>query len=69
MSELYEVLSWLIYTVAAVMMLAVIVAAILAGLALRLIAEFLRELGDGREIRDKDGVLTVRPLSTRPSRP
>ena len=59
MSELYEVLSWLIYTLAAVMMLAVIVAAILAGLALQLIAEFLRELGDSREIRDKDGVLTV----------
>jgi hypothetical protein len=58
-SELYEVLSWLIYTVAAVMMLAVIVAATLAGLALRFIAEFLRELGDGREIRDKRGVLTV----------
>ena len=56
MSELYEVLSWLMYTVAAVMMLAVIVAAILAGLALQLIAEFLRELGDGREIRDKSGV-------------
>lgn len=59
MSELYEVLSWLIYTVAAVLMLAVIVAAILAGLALRFIAEFLRELGDGREIRDKRGLLAV----------
>ena len=67
MSELYEVLSWLIYIVAAVMMLAVIVAAILAGLALQLIAEFLRELGDGRDIRDKSGVSrSVRP-STRPS--
>jgi hypothetical protein len=68
-SELYEVLSWLIYTLAAVMMLAVIVAAILAGLALRLIAEFLRELGDGREIRDKSRVSRSVPLSTRPSRP
>ena len=66
---MYEVLSWLIYTVAAVMMLAVIVAAILAGLALRFIAEFLRELGDGREIRDKNGVSRSVPLSTRPSRP
>jgi len=66
-SELYEVLSWLIYTVAAVMMLAVIVAAILAGLALQLIAEFLRELGDGREIRDKSGVARSVRLSTRPS--
>ena len=49
MSELYEVLSWLIYAVAVVMMLAVIVAAILAGLALRFVAEFLCELGDSRE--------------------
>ena len=49
MSELYEVLSWLIYAIAAVTMLTVIVAAILAGLALRLVAEFLRELGGGRE--------------------
>ena len=52
MSELYEVLSWLIYAVAVVMMLAVIVAAILAGLALRFVAEFLCELGDGREEDD-----------------
>ena len=52
MSELYEVLSWLIYAVAAVTMLTVIVAAILAGLALRLVAEFLQELGNGREEDD-----------------
>ena len=52
MSELYEVLSWLIYAVAAVTMLTVIVAAILAGLALRFVAEFLRELGDDREEDD-----------------
>lgn len=69
MSELYEVLSWLIYAIAAVMLLAVTVAAILAGLALRFIAEFLRELGDGREIRDKNRVSRSVPLSTRPSRP
>jgi hypothetical protein len=49
---LYEVLSWLIYAVAAVTMLTVIVAAILAGLALRFVAEFLRELGDDREEDD-----------------
>jgi hypothetical protein len=49
---LYEVATWLVYMVAAVMMLAAIVAAILAGLALRLAAEFLRELGDGRENSD-----------------
>lgn len=49
MSELYEVMLWLIYAIAALLMLAVITAAVLAGLALRLVAEFLRELGDGRE--------------------
>ena len=52
MSGLYEVMSWLIYAIAAVMMLAAIVAAVLAGLALRLLAEFLRELGDDREEDD-----------------
>jgi hypothetical protein len=49
---LYEVATWLVNAVAAIMMLAAIVAAILAGLALRLAAEFLRELGDGREEGD-----------------
>ena len=52
MSVLYEVATWLVYAVAAIMMLAAIVVAILAGLALRLAAEFLRELGDGREEGD-----------------
>jgi hypothetical protein len=46
---LYEVATWLVYAVAAVMMLAVIAAAVLIGLALRFVAEFLRELGDSRE--------------------
>jgi hypothetical protein len=49
---LYEVATWLVYAVATITMLAAIVAAILAGLALRLAAEFLRELGDGREEGD-----------------
>ncbi len=49
---MYEVATWLVYAAAAIMMLAAIVAAILAGLALRLAAEFLRELGDGREEGD-----------------
>lgn len=52
MSGLYEVATWLVYAVAAIMMLAAIVAAILAGLALRLAAEFLRELGDSRQEGD-----------------
>lgn len=52
MSGLYEVLSWMVYALAAVMMLVMIVAAVLAGLALRFVAEFLRELGDGREDDD-----------------
>lgn len=49
---MYEVATWLVYAVATITMLAAIVAAILAGLALRLAAEFLRELGDGREEGD-----------------
>ena len=48
MSEWYEVATWLVYAVATVMMLTVVVATILAGLALRLVAEFLLELGNGR---------------------
>jgi hypothetical protein len=49
---LYEVATWLVYAIAAITMLAAIVAAILAGLALRLAAEFLRELVEGREEGD-----------------
>ena len=52
MSWLYEVANWLIYTLAATMLLAAIVAAVLAGLVLRFVAEFLRELRDGREEDD-----------------
>jgi hypothetical protein len=51
-SELYEVLSWMIYALAAVMMLVMIVGAILAGLALRFVADSLRELGNSREEDD-----------------
>ena len=49
---MFEVVTWLVYALAAVMMLAVIAAVILAGLALRFVAEFLREIGDGREEGD-----------------
>ena len=52
MSGLYEVATWLVYGVATITMLAAIVAAILVGLALRLAAEFLRELGGNREESD-----------------
>ena len=52
MSGLFEVATWLVYAVATVMMLSSIVAAILAGLGLRLVAEFLRGLGSGREQGD-----------------
>ena len=52
-------LTWLVYAIAAVVMLAVSAAAILAGLALRFVAVFLRELNDKREAgdtqRDQDG--------------
>ena len=47
-SWLHEAAMWLIYALAAGMMLTTIMAAILAGLVLRLAAEFLRELGDDR---------------------
>ena len=46
---MYEVLTWLAYTIAAVVILGATTVAILAGLALRFVAEFLLELGDGRE--------------------
>ncbi len=54
MSGLYEVATWMVYAIAAIMMLVATAAAILAGLALRLAAEFLRELGDGREDGDTE---------------
>ena len=52
MSGLYEVATWLVYALAALMMLAAIAAAVVAGLALRFAAEFLRGLGDNREEGD-----------------
>jgi hypothetical protein len=63
-SGLFEVATWLVYAAAAGMMLSVIAGAILAGLGLRLMAEFLRGLGDGRDERDtqraEDGRRTPR---------
>ncbi len=44
MNELYEIITWLIYALAGIMMLAVVVGAVLLGLGLRLVAEFLRGL-------------------------
>jgi hypothetical protein len=55
-SELYEVLTWLVYAVAAVVILGATTAAILAGLALRFVAAFLRELDDSREDGDSQVV-------------
>ena len=49
MSGLNEAVTWLVYAIAAVVMLSATVAAIAFGLALRLVAEFFRELVDGRE--------------------
>ncbi len=43
---------WLVYALAAVMMLGATAAAVLAGLALRFVVEFLREFGDGCEEDD-----------------
>ena len=70
MSWLYEVATWLVYVLAALTMLAATVAAMLAGLALRLAAEFLRELvggdteGDARHAED-----VPRPPANRYQRP
>ena len=52
MSGLYEVATWLVYALAALMMLAAIAAAVVAGLALRFVAASLRRLGDNREEGD-----------------
>jgi hypothetical protein len=43
------VLTWLVYALAALVMLTAVVAAILAGLALRFGAELLRGLGEGHQ--------------------
>ena len=57
-SEMYEVLTWLAYTIAAVVILGATTVAILAGLALRFVAAFLRQLGGGREDGDSQVVFT-----------
>ncbi len=66
MNELYEVMTWLIYALAGIVMLAAVVGAVLIGLALRLVAEFLRGLvgadhdgGDAQ--RGEDGPRTREP--------
>ena len=66
MNGLYEVATWLAYAAAAAVMLAATAAAVLAGLALRLAAEFLRGLvGADREEGDArhgdDGPRTREP--------
>ena len=49
MSELHEVATWLVYAIAAALIIAATTAAVLFGLALRFVAEFLRELGNDPE--------------------
>ncbi|MDQ4062525.1 MAG: hypothetical protein M3122_01195 [Actinomycetota bacterium] len=70
MSGLYEVATWFVYALAAIMLLAASVAAVLAGLGLKFVATFLRELGEGREEGDaqhvEDGTRT--PTRTEGSR-
>ena len=46
---LCEVLTWLVYMLAALVMLAAVVVAILSGLALRFVAELLQGLGEGHQ--------------------
>jgi uncharacterized protein involved in cysteine biosynthesis len=55
MSGLPEWMSWLVYGLAALMLLSAVVGVILAGLALGVVAEFLRELVDGREESETQG--------------
>jgi hypothetical protein len=50
------VLTWLVYILAALVMLAAVVGAILGGLALRFVAELLRGLGEGHQEGDTQGV-------------
>ena len=52
MGGLYEVVTWLVYASAAIMMLGAIVCTILVGLALGFVAEFLREIAQGRQEGD-----------------
>ena len=44
MNEPYEAMTWLIYGLAGIVMLVALVGAVLIGLALRLVAEFVRGL-------------------------
>jgi uncharacterized protein involved in cysteine biosynthesis len=55
MSGLPEWMSWLVYGLAALMLLSAVVGLILAGLALGVVAEFLLELVDGREESETQG--------------
>ena len=45
-------LTWLVYALAALVMLVAVVGAIVGGLALRFVAEFLRGLGEGHQEGD-----------------
>ena len=59
MSELLEAAMWLVYAIANIVMLGPIVAAVLAGFALRFVAEVLREIiGEGREEGGPDATKT-----------
>ncbi len=49
LSGLLEAATWLVYAIAAIVMLGAITAAVLAGLGLRLVAEVLREIGESQE--------------------
>ncbi len=49
MSGLLEAATWVVYVIAAIVMLGAITVAVLAGLGLRLVAEVVREIGEGQE--------------------
>jgi hypothetical protein len=52
-SGLYEAMVWVIYALAAIMMLVVVTAAVLAGIGLGFVANSLREFGEGHEGEDE----------------
>jgi uncharacterized membrane protein YczE len=54
-SELYDMMLWVAYGIAGLIMLTTIVAAVLAGLGLRFVAESLRGLGDRDEGDARNG--------------
>lgn len=63
MSELHEAVTWLVYAIAGVVIIAATAGAIMFGLALRFVATLLRDLGDDRG-GEKPNNIPTRSLGT-----